>query len=518
MGVTFKHGDREWDLISRREVMAAGLACSVPAWAQGTGNRVALVIGNAAYAAAPLPNAANDAKAMSAVLRSMGFEVIEVRDAGKQRMEEAIALSRAMLQGRKGVGLLYYAGHGLQVDWRNYMVPVDAAMETAADVPRQCVDIQGAIEAFRVAGNSFNIVVLDACRDNPFRAASTGKGLAPLEAPAGTYLAYATAPGNLAEDGTDGEGNGLFTRFLLKEIQRPAAGIEEIFKRVRLQVRQASQGRQVPWEMSSLEADFVFASGLRAESPARAEQDRLRLVQMEAWNQIRASTSPADFFAFLLQHPVGEASEWAAARLQLLQAPSAAPQPGRDGVRIAALRRYRHGERLSYQHYEMGWSRRATRRSLESVSAIDGHKVFLSNGDILDIVGGVLETARYRYDPGYLMTPADLAVGRRWQSRYLQTIKSSGELESEFSWSHVAQAIETIEVPAGRFTALRIAAQGDRRLWQEASNPVQRHQRTYWLDVQTLVVLREELIARGHQSTIVAQGSRELLSMENVQS
>ena len=232
----------------RRRAIVQGAAggawlSALPSWAQASANRVALVIGNAAYAGAPLPNAANDAKAMSTVLRGMGFEVIELRDAGKQRMEEAIALSRAMLQGRSGVGLLYYAGHGLQLDWRNYLVPVDALMGTAADVPRQAVDIQGAIDAFRTAGNRMNIVVLDACRDNPFGAAASGKGLAPLDAPPGTFLAYATAPGNVAEDGSASDGNGLYTRFLIKELQRPDARIEEVFKRVRLQVRQASQGR-----------------------------------------------------------------------------------------------------------------------------------------------------------------------------------------------------------------------------------------------------------------------------------
>ena len=225
--------------------------------------RVALVIGNAAYKNIPaLGNATNDAKAMSTVLRKLGFSVVEVVDGDKAQMVKAITQMQTLLQGKQAVGMLYYAGHGLQLDWRNYMVPVDAKLSQASDIVSQTVDIENVIDTMKRSATRMNIIVLDACRDNPFAGKASGKGLAQLDAPPGTYLAFATSPGNVAEDGDETTGNGLFTHYLLKELQRPAR-IEDLFKRVRLQVRQKSQGRQIPWDSSSLEADFAFNDGVR---------------------------------------------------------------------------------------------------------------------------------------------------------------------------------------------------------------------------------------------------------------
>ncbi|OYU31906.1 MAG: hypothetical protein CFE39_06125 [Comamonadaceae bacterium PBBC2] len=225
--------------------------------------RVALVIGNAAYKNIPaLANATNDAKSMSSVLRKLGFNVIEVVDVDKAQMVKAIAQMQTLLQGKQAVGMLYYAGHGLQLDWRNYMVPVDAKLSQASDIATQTVDIENVIDTMKRSATRMNIIVLDACRDNPFSGKASGKGLAQLDAPPGTYLAFATSPGNVAEDGDDNASNGLFTHYLLKELQRPAR-IEDLFKRVRLQVRQKSQGRQIPWDSSSLEDDFAFNDGVK---------------------------------------------------------------------------------------------------------------------------------------------------------------------------------------------------------------------------------------------------------------
>ena len=192
--------------------------------------RMALVIGNSAYPSAPLVNPANDARAMGDTLRGLGFTVVELRDANKDQMAQAIATVGAALKGKQAVGMLYYAGHGLQLDWRNYMVPVNAILSKAADVPAQTVDVNSVIDAFKAAGNRMNILVLDACRDNPFAGTASGKGLAQLDAPSGTFLAYATAPGNVAEDGDVKSGNGLYTQFLLTELKKPESRIEDVFK------------------------------------------------------------------------------------------------------------------------------------------------------------------------------------------------------------------------------------------------------------------------------------------------
>ena len=173
----------------RLSILAAALF-TLSAEAQAPADvRIALVIGNSAYiGGAALANPANDAKAMATVLRGMGFDVLELRDGNKAQMNAAVVKVQAALKGKQGVGMLYYAGHGLQVDARNYMVPVDAKILKVADVPQQTVDVNSVVEAFKTAGNRMNILVLDACRNNPFGSINTGKGLAPLDAPSGTFL------------------------------------------------------------------------------------------------------------------------------------------------------------------------------------------------------------------------------------------------------------------------------------------------------------------------------------------
>ena len=253
--------------------------------------RIALVIGNAAYKHVPaLGNSGNDAKSMAFLLGRLGFKVQEVVDGDRASMLRAIEQMRGQLKGKQAVAMLYYAGHGLQLDWRNYMVPVDAKLGKADDVPIQTVDIQEVLRAFKSAATRMNIIVLDACRDNPFPSTTSSKGLAPFDAPPGTFLAFATAPGNVAEDGDEASGNGLFTEFLIKELQKPTS-IENVFKRVRLQVRQRSQGRQIPWDSSSLEEEFAFNDGVKNTfnpddliRDAKEKQERLR-AEAEAAKQ-----------------------------------------------------------------------------------------------------------------------------------------------------------------------------------------------------------------------------------------
>ncbi len=310
--------------VSRRALLLsplAGALPTLPAWAQTSATRVALVIGNAAYASAPLRNPANDAAAMATLLGGMGFRVVPVRDGTKPQIEAAIAQTRQLLQGQQGIGLMYYAGHGLQVNWRNYLLPVDANPQSAADVPSQTIDMQTVIDAFSAADNSMNILVLDACRDNPFGNSASAKGLAPLDAPSSTFFAYATAPGNVADDGAAADGNGLYTRFLLQELPRPQARIEDVFKRVRLQVRQASQGRQIPWESTSLVDDFVFASGQKAEAPGAMRREAEFDAEKSEWDRIKDSTRVEDFYAFLQRYPNGRISELAQFRLDQLSRP-----------------------------------------------------------------------------------------------------------------------------------------------------------------------------------------------------
>ncbi len=194
---------------------------------------------------------------MERALRSVGFEVIRLENATKQQMERAIRqFSQRLTPGT--VSLVYYAGHGIQVNGHNYLVPVDAQVDTEPSVRLEAVDVDEVLDQMTMAKSRVNIVILDACRNNPFerRFRSVSGGLASVDAPAGTLIAYATAPGKVAADG--GGENGLYTSELIRAITTPGASIEEVFKQTRVAVMRHSTGSQTPWESSSLTGDFSF--------------------------------------------------------------------------------------------------------------------------------------------------------------------------------------------------------------------------------------------------------------------
>lgn len=230
-------------------------------------SRFALVIGNSAYASAPLKNPANDAKLISDVLSGLHFKVTTLLDADQNTMKRAINDFGREL-GSGGVGLFYFAGHGMQVEGRNYLIPVGAAVDSEKDVEFEAVDVGRIIAKMEAAGNRMNIVILDACRNNPFerKFRSAEKGLATVDAPMGTFIAYATAPGSVAADG-DGA-NGIFTDAMAKAIVTPNAKIEDIFKATRLSVINRTGGKQIPWQSSSLVGDFYFNISGDASQPA----------------------------------------------------------------------------------------------------------------------------------------------------------------------------------------------------------------------------------------------------------
>jgi len=223
--------------------------------------RTALVIGNASYQSSSLRNPVNDAKDIAEALRNFGFTVIYKQNAKQKNMEKAIRSFGKKLRKHGGIGLFYYAGHGMQINGRNYLIPIDAEIETESDVKFEAVDAGRILGKMEDADNALNIIILDACRDNPFARSfrSGSKGLAKMDAPAGSIVAYATAPGSIAADGTNR--NGLYTSMLLKHMATPGLRIEEFFKRVRIDVMKESETRQVPWESSSLTGDFRFNAG-----------------------------------------------------------------------------------------------------------------------------------------------------------------------------------------------------------------------------------------------------------------
>jgi len=233
--------------------------------------RYALVIGNSSYVQSPLTNPANDAKAIAGELKATGFEVSVQLDASREAMLKAIDAYAGTLAARNVVGLFYFAGHGTQLAWRNYLLPVDAEIFALDDIPTRGVDLNVLLQGLSRAKNPMNVIILDACRDNPFGRVlpAEQKGLSQFDAPPGSLLAYATSPGNTASDG-DGA-NGLYTENLLRELKVRDAKIEDVFKRVRLVVRRRSGGQQIPWESTSLEEDFYFRPPKEVRKLSEAE-------------------------------------------------------------------------------------------------------------------------------------------------------------------------------------------------------------------------------------------------------
>jgi hypothetical protein len=275
------------------------LLAAAPAWAQSQ-PRVALVIGNSAYASSPLQNPVHDATDMGNMLKTMGFEVISRLDADQKQMEDAIRQFQGRL-GKEAVGLFFYAGHGMQVAGTNYLVPVGARIAQESDVKYECVDAGRVLDAMHSAGNPLNIVILDACRDNPFARSyrSGAKGLARMDAPTGTFIAYATAPGDTAADGSGK--NGVFTKYMLEYMPTPNLEVDKVLKKVRVSVMRETNRKQVPWQSSSLTGDFFFQGGGQAEGPAdkavaeewaRIEKERQEIAELKRQLERSKGASP----------------------------------------------------------------------------------------------------------------------------------------------------------------------------------------------------------------------------------
>lgn len=246
---------------------AVGLGLAMLTGSAQAAERLALVIGNGGYANAPLANAVSDSRRIADALADTGFQVVHLIDADRREMRAAARALSAMkaAAGRGATTLFYFAGHGVQVDGRNYLIPIDADVREPADLAYDAVDARWVLDQIGPSFTGLSIVVLDACRDNPFPSATRGgpRGLAQMSAPAGALLAYATAPGTAAFDG-DGDAS-PYSGALARAIREPGLKIEEVFKRVRRQVYAETDGKQVPWESSSLIGDFYFAG---AEGPS----------------------------------------------------------------------------------------------------------------------------------------------------------------------------------------------------------------------------------------------------------
>lgn len=323
--------------------------------------KVALVIGNSAYQfAGALPNPRGDAEAVAAELERLGFEVTRGLDLDRSGMADTMRRFGDSLSGAD-VALLFYAGHGLQVEGENYLIPVDAKLTAESDLHFQTVPLHLLLDQLERAPRT-NLVFLDACRDNPLMqtlaramgpsrsTASLSRGLARVDAGIGTLIAYATQPGNVALDG-EGE-HSPFATALLAHLDAPGLEVRQMLTRVRQDVIAATDGKQVPWDHSSLTGDFYFQQPVaKAEEPPRAEaaqgggmagpSEAMLGIQADIvfWQSVQESDDPAAYRLYLGRYPKGQFAPLAEFRLKQLASkptPEAVPVKS-DSEQVAAL-------------------------------------------------------------------------------------------------------------------------------------------------------------------------------------
>jgi len=265
-------------VILRKAICSAVVAGALLAGSHSAlaGNRLALVIGESAYrSVTPLPNPANDATQMSKLLADAGFEVTAAADLSQKEMNDKVGdfAAKIAARGPDTVALVFYAGHGLQIDGENFLVPVDVDPKREADIPLQAVRLNDVLNTLNSVPSRMRILLLDACRNNPFPAINqtAGRGLAVVDTKSGapgTFVSFSTSPGSEAEDGSGSDSP--YTTALLNAARTPGLPIEQAFKQVRLAVNKATDGRQTPWDSSSLTEDFSFISGTGAHASAPA--------------------------------------------------------------------------------------------------------------------------------------------------------------------------------------------------------------------------------------------------------
>ncbi len=450
-------------------VQAASASLTTPGANQT--QRVALVIGNAAYKDAPLSNPVNDARAFAQALQESGFSVILRENTDQRGMLAALREFGDRLKAG-GTGLFYYAGHGMQIKGRNYLIPIGANVEREDEIAYSTVDAQAVLDKMEAAGNPSNIMILDACRNNPFvrNSRNSQSGLSQMDAPAGTLVAFSTAPGAVASDGTGT--NGLYTQHLLQAVRQPGSKVEDVFKQVRANVRRESQGKQIPWEVTSLEGDFYFkgvpaASGSVSPGATNAE------VEAALWDAVKASELALEVRAYLGRYPNGRYADLARqrlAQLQLAPVAFAAPAslqslpalPAQQPASSSASARYSVGDSWTYSNEDLLAGKQSSYSRKVSGLASNGDAT-LNDGAVLVSGSGQIKYFRNAererfYTDGYRQIPTQLRAGFKEPLSYSIRSKYKDGSERTFSASGTLEVLgrEKIITPAGQFMAWRI--------------------------------------------------------------
>jgi hypothetical protein len=290
--------------------------------------RVALVIGNDEYATLPnLNNAGNDARGVAAKLKSLGFETILHTNVGRRELGRTLARFQDQL-AKADVGLVFYAGHGIQLDGKHYLVPSDALIEVEEDLRYEAIPASDFLDAMATAGTPLNIVIIDACRDNPLpkQLRSGARGFTVLQAPQsikGTAIIYSAGAGQAAQDGPKG-GHGVFTAALLEVLDRPGLKLEDVFKQTAAKVAAATGNKQDPWINSSIKGDFYFRPTPSGQSVVPAPGANMEAI---FWQSAEKSGKAGDYVAYLSAFPEGVFTPLARTRLAALTPASTPPPP-----------------------------------------------------------------------------------------------------------------------------------------------------------------------------------------------
>ena len=473
-------------------------------------SRLALVIGNSAYHDAPLDNPGNDARAMAGLLGQAGFTVDSRLDCTRGDMLAAIErFGSALRRSEIKQAVFYYAGHGVQLDWRNYLAPIDAKVDTAEQLRQHCIDLGLLLRELGAAKDKTFIIILDACRDNPFGATyrPEQKGLAQFDAPVGSLIAYATSPGKGAADGSGK--NGLYTENLVRELSVRGARIEDALKRVRLNVRLLSRGEQIPWEATSLESD-IFLFNDPQHKLSDAELEKQIEADLAAWAGIKTSRNIDDWVGYLRSFPNGRFAEIGQLRLtRLLEekekekerererekekekqarvaasvlTPAAMPVARAPAIEIKAGapipqllqpspnpysagryplgRRFTVGDEATFRESDFltGVTQRTYTIRVTRVD-LDADRVEINGGKgIIDSMGNPIKWWAREFNAPVQQTPAEFQVGKKWTAAYTESRPGQAPINISIAF-HILRR-EKVIVPAGTFDAFRIEGWG----------------------------------------------------------
>jgi hypothetical protein len=420
--------------------------------------REALVIGNSNYPNAPLLNPVNDAEAMGRSLKELGFKVAILKNASKQEIETEVKNLARRIKDTQGLSFVYFAGHGVQVDYENFILPVDSNIRTQADIAAQSVSVNQMVEEINRQGGRLNIMVLDSCRDNPFAAKEAFQGLAPSDAPKRSLIAYATEPGNVALDGVENSKNGLYTEHLLKQMNNVSAPVDSLFKRVRYSVRRASLGRQVPsysngvFEDITLDGQDFFANLSFDEKKKRFNTEK------QNWDQIKTSKNPEVFYQFISDYPYSSLSELAQGTLERITRQTISAQAFQgEATQNPAETRFREGDTYTMKISLDSGQSFVLKSSVYEVTEETAKytNVFGAGATgMMTIAGAVISDGQNTFDPPYVLVPgADYQVGKRWSGRTIRTDAKGLKAWMDYSGRVISR--EKITVQAGTFLAYK---------------------------------------------------------------